>query len=251
MVLVRDVDCLGMELEVTVRSVMRLRVLLLSTFLATSLTAAPIPRGVSTEPAVEPTAARLLFQKSVRKELKLSIPQVTAIVAEMRRLDEARVRRLAQLGDGAAGGANPLRRIAADHEAATRQATLDLANQVLDAGQRRRLAQIDRRLRGPLAFADSSIPGILQLRNDQRDSILAAVRRYDSEESRYLGGAVDGDDMKLRDELLTLRQETLREIEALLTPTQRTAWNDLLGPVVAAFDPTDFELLRVIRSTSE
>jgi len=227
------------------------RVLILISLLGTSLAAAPIPRDVPSEAAVETTAARLLFHKSVRKELKLTIPQVTAIVAEMRHLDEARLRRILSIAAGASGDVNPLRRIAIDHEAATRKATLDLANQVLEPSQRQRLRQIDRRLRGPQAFTDASVQSALQFAPVQVDSILATVRTYATEESRYLSGAVDGDDTKLREELLKLRQETLREIEATFTPAQRDAWQALLGPVVVAFDPTDFELLRAIHIASE
>lgn len=226
------------------------RVLLALLLLSTTVAAAPIPRGVSTEPAVEPTAARLLFHKSVRKELKLTIPQVTAVVAEMRRLDESRIRRIAAVGEVGTGSENPLRRIAEDHELATRKATIDLANEVLEASQRQRLAQIDRRLRGPLAFRDAAVQSALQFNNEQRDAISALVRTYAAEESRYLSGAVDGDDTKLRDELLALRKETLREIETALSADQRKAWEELLGPVVVAFDPTEFELLKSIRQAS-
>lgn len=226
----------------------RCLVLVISLGVCVSSLAAPIPRDVTVEAPLEPTAARLLYHKIVRKELKLSVPQVTAVVAEMRRLEEARVRRLAAIGGQVPDDPQPLRRLAEEHERALTRAAQELAHKLLDGPQRQRLAQIDRRLRGPLAFRDSAVMAALQLGPHQRQAIITAVNAYASEEDRYLSGAVDGDDTKLREELLTLRQDTLSEIERLLTPPQRDAWQKLLGPAVAAFDPTDFHLLRSIRS---
>jgi hypothetical protein len=221
-----------------------------STCLVVVALAAPIPRGVQTERPVSPSAGRLLFHKTVRKELKLTIPQVTAIVAEMRSLAESRVKRLAVLKELGTDVGDPLEWVAKEHEKNVTTSTANLASQVLEPEQRTRLCQIDRRLRGPGAFLDVEVQLTLELTEEQRAKLGDAARLYLSEEDRYLSGAVDGDDTKLREELLTLREQTLKELEASLAPGQRDSWNALLGPAVVAFDPTDFQLLRDVLPVS-
>ena len=93
-------------------------------------------------------------------------------------------------------------------------------------------------------MSDDGVQAALQLSEEQHLAIVEAARTYQAEATRYLSGAVDGDDGKLRDELLTLRKAAEKLIDHKLSASQREAWAKLLGPVVPGLDPIDFDMLR-------
>jgi serine/threonine protein kinase len=163
---------------------------------------------------------RLVGEPAVRKELKLTPAQsiaATNLIASMPPLppeDSSEMRSLSakERGD---------RFIA-------RTAQIDSAlEKAIGSGGIARLREIERRVRGPVAFTDPDVVEQLQLTRAQRLKIRTLQSQYRN--SRFHPGPHRGGEQGRPE----LREETIAKILALLTPAQIEKWNELKG---APFD---------------
>jgi hypothetical protein len=109
---------------------------------------------------------------------------------------------------------------------------------VLDADQQKRLRQIALQLRGSEAFRDPKIQTALKLSADQKEGITTALDEQKKEIEELGPGGFGGKgggkfDFKAfqerQDKLQAIRKGTMEKITGLLTGTQKTQWNEMIG----------------------
>ncbi len=190
------------------------------------LAAAPLPAGAVVEAPIPPSAVRLLLHEECRTQLALADDQLVGCMS----LVELQFR---------AGTPRT------EREAVQLAVMSQFVAKGLTPAQRTRLAQIDRRVRGPLAFADPPVRRALLLTDAQAEAIDRRLADYREADERLRSGAVDGAEDKIRADRVAARATGMKAITDLLTPAQRDAWKGLLGGPVKGFDADQFYLDRL------
>ena len=96
------------------------------------------------------------------------------------------------------------------------------AAKLLIPTQRQRLEQIDRQIRGPLAFADAGLKKLLKLNDKQSKTIEDAIKTIDEKIDFYLERIGNDDSDSVKEELVKLRHESTKLLTALLSMEQRS-----------------------------
>lgn len=201
---------------------MKRTVLLLTLLLASALMAGA--KDLPDSPASVPV---LLGLEPVRQDLKLSSLQCAL-------LDSLRAEYKAKVGVVASGGLIDSKlapKAAADLESF--RATYNRrALNVLNAGQRQRLRQIERQMLGASLLTSVSEQKLLGL-NERQLRKIGEIRSYEKTKAasimkRFNDGKINSfrKDLDLR----RLQKTTGRSIYDLLTPEQRKQWLGLTGP---------------------
>ena len=118
----------------------------------------------------------------------------------------------------------------------------DTVAKSLTSAQRKRLAQLDRRVQGIGAFGDPRVQGVLQLTDAQKKKAAELVERQKGELNRYFDNAGNEDDVKRKADLIAFRKDVLKQMEDALTADQKTGWAVLLGDAVTGLAPDDLWL---------
>jgi hypothetical protein len=213
----------------------------LALLLPAPLGAAPVPAGPKADDAVSPTAARLVKQRKIQKELKMSAEQRIAVLDGLADVDEEYEKKLDALAKKPDAPEEESDKLEKEREKAVDK-LLEGAAGKLTAAQRARLRQLDLWLRGPAAFADPQVAAKLQLTDAQKKKAAEAVERLKGELDRYLDDAGDDDPAKHKAELFDFRHARLKELEDALTAEQKTAWAALLGAAPTGFAVDDLWL---------
>jgi Spy/CpxP family protein refolding chaperone len=189
------------------------------------------PEGPPPEPGRN--LPQLALEKSVREELKLTD-------------DEAdKLKPLVQKSQALSRGfrdLSPQERRKKIRE--TSQAKDQMVAEVLEPQQFKRLKQISWQLLGPDVFRDPLIIDGLVLTAEQQDKA-DDIRRQGREEMGKLGEEFrkNGINADLIDKFKKIQRETRDKIAALLTPEQKTKWEEMLGsPFTGKLDSSGFGL---------
>ena len=166
------------------------------------------------------------MNKSVQQELKLSEEQVKKIedtANEIREKHQAELEPLRQLDrQEQRQKAAPIRRKIADE---TRQA---LAG-VLQPEQQKRLKQIELQQRGARAFQEPKVQDSLKLTDEQKGKINTINEDAARKRREARQGAGRGNSPETRSKLTALRKESMEKALAVLTPEQKTTWEEMAG----------------------
>ena len=132
--------------------------------------------------------------------------------------------------------------------ATTREATMVQAaainsqlEKILGSDQAERLGQIDRQLRGPMAFGDADVEQKLSLIREQRDKIRTIELQYRA--ARFDASRPNGEGAKPTVE--TVRHDMINRVLAELTPDQVAKWKALTGAPFTAHLVRDSSLHRM------
>jgi type 1 glutamine amidotransferase len=181
--------------------------------LAAVASAQPALRG----PMRGPSAAMLLRQEAVQKELKLSADQlkkVEALSEKMReKMQDARALEEPERG-------KKLRELNQENDQALAA--------ILTPGQAKRLKQIVYQQQGTAALATPEVAGAIGLSGEQRQQI-AKISEETATRTRVLFQPGAPPDQAARAKVQALRKAGSDRILAVLTDAQRTAWKDLQG----------------------
>jgi hypothetical protein len=209
---------------------------LLAAFLLASLaSAAPVPPAPKDDSAPS-SAVRLVEHRHVQKELKMSAEQRLAVLDGLGDLAEEVEKKFEALARMPNPPDDAFEKVMRDHRKGADRLLAEAAEKLTDA-QRKRLRQIDWRVRGVAAFADPQVQKLLQLTDAQRKTASELAGRLKNELDRFLEGQIDGDEAKGRADLFSVRKDVLKQMEAALTVEQKTAWTAMLGA-----EPTGFKV---------
>jgi serine/threonine protein kinase len=161
----------------------------------------------------------VVMNSEVQRELKLSEEQKS----ELRTLDERWAKqRLELYKDGSKVDARVRRQRFAE---ALREADAAL-NAILEPAQRTRLRQIFLQLQGPGAFQTSLVVSTLELSADQQKRIREIDEKMFIE---MKPGPPSFGPFDRKKDIHISMQSTVDKILKILTPVQRTRWNDMIG----------------------
>ena len=169
--------------------------------------------------------ARILEQPSVRRELRVP-PDHDAMraVRDALQLDRRGLRDLSP----------DERRVATEAAAAAgREAIRDM----LDVDQYDRLREITWQVQGPRAFGDAVLADMIELNHEQREGVARILRdQHDAWERLQPRRGPPGDEDGRREEEARITADAMSAVLALMTQTQRAAWESLRGE---AFDRSE------------
>jgi hypothetical protein len=161
------------------------------------------------------TRARLLSEPSVRKDLQMTADEIAAATA---------------LGQDfgfkpGARMASDLRQMSPEERRAhfeSRAAEMNEAlRKILGDGRARRLQEIYRQVRGPLALGDPDVDEALALDHSQKSKVRNLQSQYRN--ARFMPGPWETEQSE------KLKQETMQKILAVLSPGQKEKWSELTG----------------------
>jgi hypothetical protein len=204
-------------------------------------TAAPVPAGPKADDSVSPRAISLLQYRKVQKELKMTAEQRVVVLDGLADIEEQYQEKFGELAQMSTATDEQYEKLDKDREKAT-ELLLTGAAKSLTAGQQMRLRQLDRRLRGPLAFVDPQVEKKLQLTDDQKKKAVEVAGRIKTALERYLDNNDNETEAKRKADLFRFRKARLKELEDALTADQKTAWATLLGDAPTGFVVDDLWL---------
>jgi hypothetical protein len=109
---------------------------------------------------------------------------------------------------------------------------------VLTPDQTKRLRQIVLQQRGATAFTDPKVQAALKLNDDQKDAIKVAIETQTKEMKELFGGGFGGGKGKGKgkggfggnfDKIQEIQKATMEKITGVLTASQKTQWNEMIG----------------------
>jgi len=204
--------------------------------------AAPVPPAPKADDSLSPSAVKLLQNRKIQKELKMTAEQRVTIFDGIADIDEAYEKKLDVLSRKPNANEEEYDKLDKERQKATDKLLADTAKN-LTAPQRGRLQQFDWRLRGAVAFTDPRVEKKLQLTDAQKKKAAEIAERMKGELSRYLDGLGDeNDEAKRKAELFDSRKARLKEMEDALTADQKTAWTTMLGTAPTGFVVDDLWL---------
>jgi hypothetical protein len=157
---------------------------------------------------------RLLNQKAVQDELKLSETQVKQFRDAARKLRDLMVEEMEK------GDRDKARALAKEHEK-------DL-DKILKPDQANRLRQIDLQLRGAGAFTDAALVQEMKITPEQHKQLRALAE----ETARQINKLFEGDAAtreELRKKMAEITVTANEKVLALLTGDQKTQWKEKTG----------------------
>lgn len=198
----------------------------------------------------------LLFGKSVQQELKLSEEQVKKIVAKVKELTPEGSFAMPSAGKGgddsgqpkvmmsfsfksSDGAASPPAGVAIDPSNMRIPGMPDFkkideeVNKLLEQPQRDRLKQLALQRQGLSAITQEEVAKDLQLETEQKDlikEIMTDQRKKTSEffQDMMANGGIQQD--KVAPFMKKQREQTENDLAIVLTPEQKTKWEELQGP---------------------
>ena len=147
--------------------------------------AAPVPAGPKPDDSVSPTAVKLLQHRRIQKELKMSAEDRVVIFDGLADIDEEFEEKAEALAKKPDAPEEEYEKLDKERQKATDK-LLEGVTGKLTAVQRGRLQQLDWRLRGPAAFADSQVEKKLQLTDAQKKKVAEAAERMKGELNRAI-----------------------------------------------------------------
>ncbi|MBA4068148.1 MAG: hypothetical protein C0501_31495 [Isosphaera sp.] len=210
--------------------------LLASVSAASSAAPAPAPKPDEPVPAA---AARLLKYRKVQKELKMSAEQRIAIVDGLEDVEEAFEKALDVLDKMPNAPDEAFDKLEKERAKGVAKVLADAAAKGLTPAQRSRLRQIDRRLRGPAAFADPAVQTALGLTDAQKKAAADLAEKATAHAERYLDTLGNDNHEAVKKEVLAFRADGAKGFVAALTADQQATWKAMLGDPVTGFDPDE------------
>lgn len=211
--------------------------------LTAQVDAAPVPPQPKLDDTVSASAIKLLQQRKVQKEIKMSAEQRVAIFDGMADIEEDYEKKITELSKMPNAPEEAFDKLDKDRQKAVEKLLTDAATKGLNATQRTRLRQLDWRLRGPIVFNDEQIAKKLQLTDAQKKKAADIAERMKGEVDRYFDALGMGNDIdKAKKDLFASRKDRLKEMVDALTADQKTAWTGMLGEDVVGFALDDLWL---------
>jgi hypothetical protein len=206
--------------------------------------AAPTPPQPKPDDSVSSPAIKLLKNRKIQKELKMSADQRIAIYDGLADIEEDYDKKTEELSRNPNATDEMYEKLDKDREKAVDKLLNDSVTKGLTAAQRSRLRQLDWQLRGPLAFNDDQVAKKLILTDDQKKKAADIAERMKGELNRYINnlGNGNGDDAKNKAELFKFRKELQKEMVDALTDDQKTSWKNLIGEDATGFAVNDLWL---------
>jgi hypothetical protein len=155
----------------------------------------------------------LLSQKSVQEELKLNEEQV-------KKVDELLAKQRESFGDSR----DLSREERQKRFTESREASQKAVGAILNEAQQKRYKQVSLQLQGAGALGDPEVAASLGLSDEQKKSV-AEIQSAAREEMRSQFQDGGGDREKFR----AARDATNEKLQGLLTPEQKTKWQELAG----------------------
>ena len=205
--------------------------------LTSAVQAAPVPVAKSTDEPVAKSAAMLLQNRKIQKELKLTGDQRIAIVDGVADIDEAIEKRRAKLVLMPNPTADIFDKLDAEWHGQIEKFLISASGKLLSADARNRLKQMDRQIRGIEALSDPAVQKVLALTDPQKKALEKAVKDQEEKITTYLMHLGNDNADNAKEELLTFRKEQMKSLVAGFTEEQRVLWTSLLGEPVKGFDP--------------
>ena len=204
---------------------------------ASAVAAAPVPippKAANDE--ASPAAAKLLKNRKVQKELKLSAEQRITIVDGFADIDEAIDKKREKLLKQQNATPDVFDKLEKEHQEAIAKLLKTLPGKLLTAPQRSRLNQIHRQIQGPESFTEPALDKLLAFTETQKTTIAKFQKDLEEKIELYLGTLGNDDSDNRKEDLLKFRNESLKSLVAGLTMDQREVWKSLLGEPVKGLD---------------
>jgi len=201
--------------------------------------AAPVPPVKPADGESPQSAVKLLKHRKVQKELRLSSDQRIAILDGIADIEEMIDKKRLALSKMPNATPDRFEKLEKEHRETTEKFFRSSTAKLLTPTQRLRLEQIDRQIRGPLAFADAGLKKLLRLNDKQLKSVEDAVKAIEEKIDSYAERMGNDDSDSVKEELVKLRQESLKSLTALLSAEQREVWQSLSGEAVKGFDTVE------------
>lgn len=202
------------------------------------LAAAPVPVGpkLPDEP-VPVSAAGLLRYRPVQKDLKMTAEQRINLIDAIQDVEEDFEKKFAALDRMQNVPDDAFDKLDDARIKAVTKALRAAADTGLTAEQRTKLRQIDWRVRGPAAFADSYLQKRLELTDDQKKAAAALAERAEAQVESYLDALGNGaEEDKVKAEILTARKDGLKKFVDAMTAEQKERWKGLAGEPTKGLD---------------
>ncbi len=209
---------------------------------AIPLLAAPVPPSPKPDDSVSPSAIQLLQHRKVQKELKMTAEQRIGILDGLADLDEEYEKKLDALSRQPNAAEEQYDKLDKENRKAVDKLLGETAMKSLSAPQRKRLGQLDWRIRGVGAFADQKVEKLLQLTDAQKKKAAELVERQKGAANSYFDNLGNEDDAKRKTDLFASRKDFLKQMEDALTADQKTGWAALLGDAATGFAIDDLWL---------
>ncbi len=209
---------------------------------AVPLLAAPVPPAPKVDDSVSPAAVKLLQHRKVQKELKMTAEQRIVILDGVADLEEEYEKKLDQLSRQPNAAEEAYDKLDREHRKGIDKLLGESAAKSLNAPQRKRLGQLDWRIRGVGAFTDPKLEKLLQLTDAQKKKAADLVERQKGEVNTYFDNLGNEDDAKRKTDLFATRKGFLKQMEDLLTADQKTGWAAMLGDAAPGFATDDLWL---------
>ncbi|MFM8271839.1 MAG: hypothetical protein ACKODX_05835 [Gemmata sp.] len=206
------------------------------------LVAAPVPVAPKADDSVSAPAVRLLQERKVQKELKMSADQRIVVLDGIADLEEEFQKKIEELSRQPKAPEDAFDRLDKELKTKTEKLLGDTATKGLSAAQRKRLGQLDLRIRGVAAFGDEKVVRALQLTDKQKKTAADLAERQKNSAAGYFDNPGNEDDAKRKADLFKARKDFLKQMEDALTADQKAAWALLLGDGPTGFAADDLWL---------
>jgi hypothetical protein len=160
----------------------------------------------------------LLNQPSVQKELKITDEQKQKIHDAVAKLRES---------TPAPTNADPSERQQRMQEMAREGERT--AAKILDRDQMKRLKEITLQVQGPRAFNNPDVAKALDLTDEQKEKINAAVGQGAGARGQRPQVQPGSDPQAVQKRMEEIRKANLEKVMNILTPEQKTKWKDMTG----------------------
>jgi hypothetical protein len=198
--------------------------------------AAPVPSAPKADDEVSASGQKLLKERKVQKELKLSAEQRLVIIDGLADLQDWYADKLIELLGVPNLPNDAIAKFDKEKQKKLDKLLADATAKTLTAPQRVRLQQLDWRVRGPGAFADQRVEQKLQLTDAQKKKVAEVSERMKGEFDRFINARLNGEDeAKHKSALFKFRTAQLKELEEALSADQKTAWGNMLGAAPTGF----------------
>lgn len=215
---------------------------LFAVMFTSALFAAPVPPAPKADDSASPSAVKLLQHRKVQKELKMTAEQRIVILDGLADLEEEYEKKIDVLSRQPNAPEDAFDKLEKEHKKGIDKLLGDSAAKSLTAPQRKRLGQLDWRIRGVTAFSDPKVEKLLQLTDAQKKKVADLAERQRGEADRYFDNLGNEDDAKRKADLFAFRKDIMKQMEDALTADQKTGWAALLGDAATGFAADDLWL---------
>jgi hypothetical protein len=206
--------------------------------------AAPVPSSKSNEEPATKSATKLLLQRKVQKELKLSAEQRIGLVDGLADIDDEIDKKRNKLLRNPNLTPDVFDKLEEERHEKSEKFLLGTVGKYAPE-TRRRLNQINRQVRPLESFSNPDVPKTLALTDAQKKTVEKSAKELEEKITTYLNLVGNDNSDNAKEELLTFRTEQTKALVAGLTAEQKVLWTSLLGEPVKGLDLLDlwFHLL--------